>query len=154
MILEDNPVEENVMFQVGYIAAVLLVKVHVVPLAPLVGLASNQGELSWLFHAAPFDVVTCNPRLCPGPVKFSEDGTTVIPGVAVAVAIKTSLLAALSAPWVLYATAVIWLSPGTVCREAVVTFPTSVTVPLFFRRYPATVLPGLGRGLSQARLTV
>ena len=59
--LSGHPVAEKVMFCVRVPAAspsVCGVKVVEVPLAPLVGWASNQGEASRLCQTAPFDGVT------------------------------------------------------------------------------------------------
>ena len=59
--LSGHPAAEKVMFCVYVPAAkpsVCGVKVVEVPLAPLVGWASNQGEVSKLVQDAPFDGVT------------------------------------------------------------------------------------------------
>ena len=59
--LSGHPAAEKVMFCVYVPAAkpsVCGVKVVEVPLAPLVGAASNQGEVSKLVQDAPFDGVT------------------------------------------------------------------------------------------------
>ena len=59
--LSGHPAAEKVMFWV-YVPApnpsVCGVKMVEVPLAPLVGWASNQGEVSKLVQDAPFDGVT------------------------------------------------------------------------------------------------
>ena len=59
--LVGRPVAEKVMFW-EYVPAtrpsVCGVRVVEVPLAPMVGEASNQGEVSKLVQPAPFDVVT------------------------------------------------------------------------------------------------
>ena len=59
--LSGHPAAEKVMFCVKVPAtkpSVCGVKVVEVPLAPLVGWASNQGEVSKLVQEAPFDGVT------------------------------------------------------------------------------------------------
>ena len=59
--LSGHPDAEKVIFCVYVPAAkpwVCGVKVVEVPLAPLVGAASNQGEVSKLCQDAPFDAVT------------------------------------------------------------------------------------------------